>query len=294
MFGALNTLELFSEASQWIQAEGLRFILESNRRRQFRNSGSIIWQLNEPFPNVSSTSLLDYYGEAKMAYYWMRQAFSSIHASIEYKRLDYKIGETLEAEVFLVSNQLSAETMSIKAKVFTMRGVLVHEQSFEGNLLPQYAASIGHLKFLITEAMDGLFLVRISVRDRECKEKFQNDYFFSTREREVYAPALLLNEAKLNIIEHGEWVTDNDSSERLTCIQRRYTVRNVGKEVALHIRAIEQTNEFWMEACDQYFSLLPGEQEEMVVTCFRKKAGGFMKEDYTEGIVLPILEFCSF
>ena len=48
--------------SQYMQAEGLRFILEADRRRAFVNSGTIIWQLNEPWPNSSCTNLVDYYG----------------------------------------------------------------------------------------------------------------------------------------------------------------------------------------------------------------------------------------
>ena len=69
LFGENIDLKTFALGSQWVQAEGLRFIVEANRRRQWRNSGSIIWQFNEPWPNVSCTSLVDYCFEPKMAYY---------------------------------------------------------------------------------------------------------------------------------------------------------------------------------------------------------------------------------
>ena len=48
IFGKFENLDDFVKASQFIQAEGLRYIVESNRRRKFQNSGSIIWQFNEP------------------------------------------------------------------------------------------------------------------------------------------------------------------------------------------------------------------------------------------------------
>ncbi|QJC51050.1 hypothetical protein HGI30_05380 [Paenibacillus albicereus] len=101
LFGGFADLQAFSDASQWIQAEGLRFILEANRRRQGRQSGSIIWQLNEPWPNASCTNLVDYYMEPKMAYYWTRSAFEGTHASLDYRSLDAPAGSRLQAAVHL-------------------------------------------------------------------------------------------------------------------------------------------------------------------------------------------------
>ena len=61
-------LEEFSQCSQYLQAEGLRYIIEADRRRAFQNSGVIVWQINEPWPNASCTNLVDYYGLPKAAY----------------------------------------------------------------------------------------------------------------------------------------------------------------------------------------------------------------------------------
>ena len=53
-------LEAQIARSQFIQAEGLRYAIEANRRRAFNNSGSIIWQIHEPYPNISCTSMVDF------------------------------------------------------------------------------------------------------------------------------------------------------------------------------------------------------------------------------------------
>lgn len=91
----------FADCSQWGQAEELRFILEANSRRQFQNSGSVVWQLNEPWPNVSCTNFVDYYHELKMAYYWVKDAFEPNRASLDYRRLDYRPGARFEAGAFV-------------------------------------------------------------------------------------------------------------------------------------------------------------------------------------------------
>ena len=49
--GCLDKIEDVICASQFLQYEGLKYAVESNRRRAFCNSGSMMWQFNEPYPN---------------------------------------------------------------------------------------------------------------------------------------------------------------------------------------------------------------------------------------------------
>lgn len=95
--------------SQFLQAEGLRYAVEANRRRAFENSGSIIWQANEPFPNFSCTSLIDYYGYKKPAYESVRKAFSPLNVSLKYDKLVWEAGETFVAELYVTSDEPRSE-----------------------------------------------------------------------------------------------------------------------------------------------------------------------------------------
>ncbi len=74
-FGGIGDLETLARASQLLQAHGLRTALEANRRRWPRNSGSIPWHFNEPFPAGYSTSVVDYATHPKLAYYAVRAAY---------------------------------------------------------------------------------------------------------------------------------------------------------------------------------------------------------------------------
>ncbi len=69
LFGDLRNLSLedYIRVSQYIQAESLRYSLESNRRRQWKNVGEMTWQFNEPWPNIQCSNIIDYYGGKKQA-----------------------------------------------------------------------------------------------------------------------------------------------------------------------------------------------------------------------------------
>src|SRR4051794_32391924 len=56
VFGPIADEDLAVLASQWLQAEGLRYYVEETRRRWPHSAGIFPWQLNEPWPNVVCTS----------------------------------------------------------------------------------------------------------------------------------------------------------------------------------------------------------------------------------------------
>ena len=71
-------------ASQWLQAEGYRFAYQAARRRKWHRSAMAAWTLNEPWPNAAHGSVLDYRGQPKMAYAWVRGALQMADVALEY------------------------------------------------------------------------------------------------------------------------------------------------------------------------------------------------------------------
>ncbi len=109
IFGKPETLKAQTVRSQFMQAEGIRYAIEANRRRAFRNSGSVIWQLNEPYPNVSCTSLTDYLLTPKQALYQAGKAYAPLNLSLRYGKLIYEKGEDVTVEVFAVLDDAPEE-----------------------------------------------------------------------------------------------------------------------------------------------------------------------------------------
>jgi beta-mannosidase len=83
-FGGIDDLPGLVRASQYLQASGLRYAVEANRRRQWRSSGVVPWQLNEPFPNAWCTSAVGYDGRPKPAYFAVAHAYEPIHLSARF------------------------------------------------------------------------------------------------------------------------------------------------------------------------------------------------------------------
>ena len=89
-FGGSLTLEELERASQHLQADGLRTLIEGDRRRWPRNAGTLPWVFNEPFPNAWSNAAVDYFGRPKAAYAAVCDAYAPVvpGVSLESQALD--------------------------------------------------------------------------------------------------------------------------------------------------------------------------------------------------------------
>ncbi len=118
LFGVISDLETLVNLSQYMQAEGIRYAIEAHRRRSAtaqpmpltagklythpaqKNVGSIVWQLNEPWCCVSSTSLTDYYANPKLAFLFFKDAHKPRHISLRYDKFLWTAGETFIGTLF--------------------------------------------------------------------------------------------------------------------------------------------------------------------------------------------------
>ncbi|MSS45617.1 beta-mannosidase [Cutibacterium sp. WCA-380-WT-3A] len=79
--GKPTSLQSYVTYSQVLQAEGLKFGIEHYRRRWPHCAGTLIWQLNEPWPGMT-WSLLDHDLGAKPGYYAAARAFTPALAAL--------------------------------------------------------------------------------------------------------------------------------------------------------------------------------------------------------------------
>ncbi len=100
-------LAAFVEATQRAQAIGLQIGVEHLRRLKARCSGTLIWQLNEPWPAIS-WSLVDYYGRPKPAYEAVRRAYSPLLAVLEYPIRRYQAGDRFRGVVWVLNDRSQA------------------------------------------------------------------------------------------------------------------------------------------------------------------------------------------
>jgi len=74
--GRLVDVAALRRASQLLQATGLAYAVEADRRRHPQCSMVLPWQLNESYPNAWCTSAVDYWGHPKPAYHAVTRAFA--------------------------------------------------------------------------------------------------------------------------------------------------------------------------------------------------------------------------
>lgn len=165
MFGDLKKIPLadYIKVNQFVQAESLRYSLESNRRRQWKNVGQMTWQFNEPWPNVQCSNVLEYYGGRKLGYFAIKEAYESVLASLKYKKLFYEAGEHYEAEIWLINDKKDAEyqiTYSITAE----DGRMLSDGHFEGIAKEDVSFKAGDIAFDLPDDLTGSFTVTIATQ----------------------------------------------------------------------------------------------------------------------------------
>ena len=262
MFGSWNGIEQYIACSQWMQAEGLRYILEANRRRALHNSGSIIWQLNEPWPNISCTNLLEYHGAAKMAYFWARDAFAAVHPVFKYQKLDYLPGETLCGQLTILRDAPITETGKLRAQIFDLEGKLLFERDYCRQQVRESAEEMGELNWTLPADMQGIFLLRLTATVDGVQ--YQNAYYFTTHAQHPYSDAI----HQTGVILEGAAVQKSSDSYMLE-------IRNTGTAAALHICISDQTDAFLLDLEDNFFTLLPGESRQIHIGFWKKFRFGF-------------------
>jgi len=98
-----NNLAQFIKATQRAQAFGLQVAIEHFRRRKYRASGTLFWQLNEPWPALC-WSVVDYYRRPKLAYHKLKQIYNPVLISLDYPLIEYRPGTMLRAEIWAIND----------------------------------------------------------------------------------------------------------------------------------------------------------------------------------------------
>lgn len=166
------------KCNQFMQAEGLRYGLEANRRRAFRNCGSIIWQFNEPWPNVFCTCIVDYYATPKMAYYSAAEAFASRTVLLEYSNILQLAGTSMKLSVS-VANDFEQMQYSLELRFCDHLGEEFYCKTLNGEVAENAVANAGEFIFDIPSHVNKGFTIDAVLRCGE--DLIQKRYVLLTK-----------------------------------------------------------------------------------------------------------------
>lgn len=262
IYGEFDDPNDYLPYSQWTQAEGLRYIIETERRMAPYASGSMVWQINEPWPNCDCTNLVDYFGNPKMAYYWVKKAFSECEVSLKYNSIS--VDKRFQAYVCLSGDADCDDICS--AAIYDMFGNELYFNEFKTADLPQ------KIEYVMKNSEQMLF-VRIKHRG------IDKDYFFSAAKDEPYRFARNFEKSEISY-------TVDRLIEENGVLNTTAIIRNIGKYPAYFVYPADKNKGYAILCDDAYFTLLPGECREIKMF-LRKRCGLFF--DKVEA--LPEIEF---
>lgn len=208
LFGPFEELEPFIVASQYVQAEALRYAIEAARRRQWRCAGSIIWQFYETYPNASCTNSLDYDLAPKPSYVALRKAQAPLHASARYDSLIWHGKGEFEAGIYLSSIAPGVEGCLVKAELLTLDGAV--RATEERNLDVPDPGTVLAFDFRCPIPAGEVFVLRVSSEHPMAPADNRVDVLLSAREAPIFGGLSELPRQPLEVVADadGQWVVN--------------------------------------------------------------------------------------
>ncbi len=266
IFGDFTDIEEFIKCSQYMQVEALRFAIEADRRRAFQSSGCIVWQMNEPWPNASCTNLIDYYGETKAAYYWVKRAYEPLHISVVYENLAVETGSKRSLPVY-IHNSGKGTYVHVTAQIYRLNGDCIYTERLEGTVRSGRASCIGEISGVWED--QETYYIKLIVDENP---DIYNVYIFGNKK----------NSNVLQGIRHLDHKVEMEVLNTIECthgvIQKEVKLANRGNEAAIHIGLELEQDDYCMLADDNYLCLLPGEEQVIHIRAIPRQSGSFLSE----------------
>ena len=260
--GRLDDLEAVRRASQRLQADGLRYAVEANRRRWPRNSGSLPWQFNEPYPFAWSTSAVDYRGDPKPAYFAVRRAYAPVAITARFDRAVLEGADCLDADIWTWSEHERIEGVA-HARVVDLAGAELVSASWAVEVTPEGPVIAGRFETRFDGLPPDLFLLDVTLADKASTTRATNRYLFGGGSD--LAPLLDLEPATIAV------EIDRDDERWLLRLEHRGGPAAIGMTIE-DGRPIHDPG--WAGADDSGFDLLPGERADVAVTWRDAPAAG--------------------
>lgn len=128
--GRLDDPDAFRRASQLLQATGLTYAVEADRRRWPRCSITLPWQLAESYPNAWCTAVVDHAGEAKPALHAVRRSYRPERVTARVDRLTHP-GGVVAVEPWLWSEPGRPRGGRVEARLLDEAGRCVAHESWQ-------------------------------------------------------------------------------------------------------------------------------------------------------------------
>ena len=245
--GRLTDLETLRRASQHLQADGLRYAVEANRRRWPRQAGSLPWQFNESYPNAWCTAVIDHRGDPKPAYFGVARAYRAVHVCARFARWAWAGAGPFRAAIVAWSAEPIERSLRVRGALRRIDGSALAETAVDLARLDDRPVTAGDLA---ADLGPGLAILDLALEHGEREVLARNRYVVSGTTD--LAPLLDVPPATVDVMRR-----EGDGETWQVELAHR------GGPAALGI-AVDDDRPFaapgWAEPHDGLVDLLPGER----------------------------------
>ncbi|MGB8984676.1 MAG: sugar-binding domain-containing protein [Anaerolineales bacterium] len=257
-FGELPDIEMLARATQFMQADGLRYALESDRRRKYHNSGTLPWQFNEPYPMVACTSAVDFFARPKPAYHAVTRAYVPLLVSAKFQTLAWESCEQFEAEAWVCnSHEQPYSNVTLRMRLVGIDGKVHAERTETVSFDVNCSAKLAIFQKPLADIPEEVFFLDLQLLGPDGMLA-HNRYAFSRAAN--LSPMLACPPTRLSVSASGESLALTNDGETAAMFVWLEDARNVRAPGYVYFD-------------DNYFCLLPGESRTVKVTWTDVPAG---------------------
>ncbi len=274
--GRLDTVERMQRASQLLQAMGLQYAVEADRRRWPHCSMVIPWQLNESFPSAWCTSSVDYRGDAKPAYHAVSRAFRAERVTIRVERSAWAGHRSASAEAWLWSDRGMPAGSSVTLRARDIQGAVLAEKALPAGAVRE-PQPLGSLEFPLASVPGTIFLWEAEWRSNGVF--IDSEVVVASTTAEL-SGLLDLTQASLQI------TAERDGDERDGAERWLVTAAHVGGPVVVGLELVDArpiTAPGWAVIDGDPRPLLPGQSRRFLVRWHDGQTGQVARNRDPEG-----------
>ncbi len=266
-YGTATSLEDYERKAQAVTYDGERAMFEAYGRNKYTSTGVIQWMLNNSWPSLI-WHLYDYYLVPAGGYFGTKKAMEPIHVQYSYD----------DNSVAVVNSTYEAvQGVNVSARLYNLDAKEKGAREGTMNVAPDSSTKAFDLP-----KVDGLsktYFLRLQLHDSTGKLLSDNFYWLSTkpdvmdwknRQDTVYTPQAEFGDLSgLNTLPQVRLEVKPAKEEQGSKASSHVSVRNPSSSIAfmVHLRVTkgkggdDLTPILWS---DNYFSLLPGEEKEVM------------------------------
>lgn len=248
-YGQPMELDSFVDKMQLMNATGYQAIFEAAGSKINTTGGVMLWKLNAAFPSVV-WQIYDWYLNPNAGYYFMKKACEPLH--VQFNQDDSSVA-------IINRTQFDANDLTATAKIYSVDGKKIFEKTADIKSIDDMNATVAlSLKDVLIQHPAFNFIV-LSLKNNKGEEVSKNIYW--TAKGNDYRALNKMPRATLQTTIISSSIQKNEKSISVK-------IKNTGNRLAFFTRIqLTQNGEelmpgFWS---DNYFSLLPGEEETLTV-----------------------------